>query len=124
MKYLGLFLLTLLLALFVKTSAQDNPFSKGGQGWGGLVIPGQNLTPCPDYKIIIVTPPKDVDFKMTVNTPAKNMDPGIIFKPCTESNQLAFGPQMNLLNQEKVIRSNQETSDYLKGLLLLSGKKK
>jgi hypothetical protein len=122
MKYLGVFLLTLLLVLSVETSAQDNPFSKGGQG-GSVIVPGQDK-PCPDYKIIIITPPGDVDFKMTVNTPAKNIDPGIVFKPCTESNQLAFAPQMILPNQKQVIMSDQEMSDYLKGILLLSGKKK
>jgi hypothetical protein len=122
MKYLGVFLLTLLLALSVKTSAQDNLFSKGGQGRGSVIIPGQDR-PCPDYKIIIITPPGDVDFKMTVNTPAKNIDPGIDFKPCTESNQLAFAPQMISPNQEQIM-SNQGTRDYLKGILLMSGRKK
>lgn len=114
MKYFGVSLVALILALGVETGAQDNPFSSGRQGLG--VMPGQNLTPCPDYKIVIITPPKDVDFKMQVSTPAKNMDRGIIFKPCTESNQLAFGP--------KIIMPNQEMSDYLKGILTLSRKKK
>ena len=74
--------------------------------------------------MIIVTPPKGVAFKMTVNTSSKNMDPGIIFKPCVESKQIARAPQVIMSTQDQVIMSNQEMSDYLKGILLLSGKKK
>ena len=87
-------------------------------------MPGQKLAPCPDYKILIIKPPKSVDFKMTVNTTSKNIDPGITFKPCEESSHLAFGPQTIMPNEEQMIMSNQEMGDYLKGVLLMSGKKK
>jgi len=93
MKYLGVSVLTLLFALSVGTSAQDNPFSKGGQQWGNFLQPAPNQASCPDYKIVIITPPKDVDFKMTLLTPSKNIDPGIVFKPCGGSDQLSFAPQ-------------------------------
>jgi hypothetical protein len=125
MKYAGTFLLTLLFALSVKTGAQNNPFSKGGQGPGSVVvIPGQSMTPCPDYKIVIITPSKDVDFKMEVNTPSKSIDPGIIFKPCEESGQLAFAPQVVKPNQEQTITLDQETKDFLKRRLSVSNKNK
>ena len=125
MKYARIFLLTSLFALSVKTGAQNNPFTKGGQGPGSVVvIPGQGLTPCPDYKIVIVTPPKDVDFKMQVNTPSKGIDPGIIFKPCEESGQLASAPQVVVPNQEQIITLDQETKDFLKRRLSMSNKNK
>jgi hypothetical protein len=93
MKYLGVSVLTLLFALSVETSAHDNPFSKGGQHWGNFLQLAPNQASCPDYKIVIITPPKDVDFKMNLLTPSKNIDPGIVFKPCGGSGQLSFAPQ-------------------------------
>src|ERR1700694_2111830 len=98
MKCLGVSLLALLFALSVKTSAQDNPLSKAGQGVI-VVIPGENQGSCPDYKIGIITPPKDVDFKMKLLTPSENIDPGIIFKLCGESSHLSSAPQISMPQQ-------------------------
>ena len=93
MKYLGLSFLTLLLALSLEASAQVNPFSAGVQGLGTEVqlVPNQDM--CPDYKITIVTPLGDIDFKMQVITPSKNIDEGIVLRLCSPSNQLSLAPQ-------------------------------
>jgi hypothetical protein len=108
MKYLGFS--SLLLALSLTTGAQDNPFSKG--------VPITKLLPnkaaCPDYKIIIVTPSEI--FGAGPVTPASNMDPGIVLKPCTETNQLPAAPP--------ALFENQKTSGFLKGRLLKSRRKK
>jgi hypothetical protein len=93
MKCRGFLLLPLLFLLSVETGAQDNRFGKTGQRFGGLEDMATIQAPCPDYKMIIITPPKDVDFKMRVNTPSKNMDPGIVSKICKEEHPLAFAPQ-------------------------------
>jgi hypothetical protein len=94
MKYLGVSVLTLLFALSVGTSAQDNPFSNRGQEWGNVAQLAPNQVSCPDYKIVIVTPSRDVDFKMKLLTPSKNIDPGIVFKPCAVSDQLSLAQQV------------------------------
>lgn len=118
MKYLGFTFLTLVLVLSAETRAQDNPF-KVTQGSGSvMVVPTQ--APCPDYKIGIITPPKDVDFKMRVTTPSKNLDPGIIFKPCEFSSQLSLTPQLVRPNSEIQFLNgpSQEIRDFLKGQLI------
>jgi hypothetical protein len=114
MKYLGVSVLTLLFALSVGTSAQDNPFSKGGQHWGNFLQLAPNQAPCPDYEIVIVTLSRDVDFKMKLLTPSKNIDPGIVFKPCGGSDQLSFAPQ--------TIMPARGTNGLFTGSFFMSGK--
>ncbi len=80
MKYPISSLLTLLLVLSAGAGAQDIPFKKADQG-------------CIDYKIEIITPPKDVDFKIIINVPSGNIDQGIIFSPCRESNECPPAPK-------------------------------
>ena len=122
MKYLGVSFLTLLLVLRVETSPQDKPFN-GPQG-NSFNKAGQ--LPCPDYKIGMITPPKDVDFKMRLLTPSKNLDPGILFKPCELSSQLSLAPQLIIPNPGVRFLNgpNQELRESLKGQLIISGKNK
>lgn len=124
MKSLGVAFIALLLASGLETSAQDNPFSNGGQGLG--VMPGQNLTPCPDYKIVVITPPNNSDFKMVTTPPSKNLDPGIIFKPCELPSHLALAPQLVRPHPEIQFLNgpNQKLRELLKGQLVISDKNK
>jgi hypothetical protein len=126
MKYLGVSLLMLLLALSVETSAQDNPLSRGGQRSGKVVEVVSGQGSCPDYKIGIITPPKNVDFKMRLLTPPKNLDPGIVFKPCELSSQLSLAPQLFIPNPgiQFLNGPNQQLRESLKGQLIISGKNK
>lgn len=113
MKYVGLYSLTLLLAL-VQIGAQDNPSSKGVPGPGSIVKLLPNKAACPDYKIIVVTPPEI--FKVSPVSPSSNIDPGIVLKPCTESTEFPIAPP--------ALIENQKTNDLLKGRLLKSRRKK
>jgi hypothetical protein len=124
MKYLGGSVLTLLFALGVGASAQDNPSGKGDQGSGTVVQLAPDQGSCPDYKIGILTPPSNVDFKMTLITPPNDIDPGIVFKLCGAPSRLALGPQITMPPQEQIILPNQETKDFLKHRLFMSSKNK
>ena len=92
MKYRGVLLLALLVAVSVQTSAQDNPISKGGQESGKF-----QSQACPDFKIGIITPPASTDFKMQLLVPPANLDNGIISMLCGAPSQLSLGPQMLML---------------------------
>ena len=83
MNYRIFSILSLLLVISAEAGAQDipfkqsNPFNKAGEG-------------CSKYKIVIITPPKDVDFKMTPNFPSSTIDQAIVFNPCEELSELPF----------------------------------
>ena len=62
-----------------------------------LMSVGDN--PCDEFKMVIITPPKDIDFKITIVPTPKDLDKAMVINPCQESRQKAFALQ--ILNQLK-----------------------
>ena len=49
---------------------------------------------CDQYEIGIITPSKDIDFKIRIIVPSKNLDQAMVFNPCPEQNQVASAVQI------------------------------
>jgi hypothetical protein len=94
MKYLTFSFLVLVLA-----------FSTEAQGKSSNNASNKS---CEQYKIGIVTPSKDIDFKIIVIVPPKNLDQAMVFNPCPEQNQVASAPQ--------IILPRKETNEFFKVL--------
>jgi hypothetical protein len=74
-------LLTFVLVLSTSASAQDLPLKQENPFNRAVEV-------CSKYKIIIITPPKDVDFKMTLILPSSTIDQVMVFNPCEEVTEL------------------------------------
>ncbi|HUQ33691.1 MAG TPA: hypothetical protein VM095_16340 [Pyrinomonadaceae bacterium] len=42
--------------------------------------------PCDVFKMIIITPPRDIDFKIILIPVPKELDKAMVFNPCQQSN--------------------------------------
>lgn len=80
MKNLIFFCVILLLVPIPGTRAQVQPFDQHGSDC------------CSKYKIGIVSPPKDVDFKLIIIVPPK-IDQAMVINPRQESKDLSFPPK-------------------------------
>ena len=88
MKYLTFSFLVLMLAFSVEVNAQ------------GELSNNASSKSCEQYKIGIVTPSKDIDFKIIVIVPPKNLDQAMVVNPCPEQNQIASAPQIIIPRKE------------------------
>lgn len=87
MKFLTFSFLILVLTFHVKVDAQVESSNNASKS-------------CEQYKIGILPPSKDIDFKIRVIVPPKDIDQGIVFNPCPEQNQIASAPQIILRRKE------------------------
>lgn len=87
MKYLTFSFLILVLAFNVKVDAQGESSNNASKS-------------CEQYKIGILTPSKDINFKIIVIVPPKDIDQGMVFNPCPEQSQIASAPQIILRRRE------------------------
>ena len=87
MKYPALFILFLVLAFSVEVRAQ-------GEESNNTVSSSNNS--CERYKIGILTPRKDIDFKITIIVPPKNIDQAMVINPCPAEQQVAVTPGTNI----------------------------
>jgi hypothetical protein len=58
---------------------------------GGTTAPASlsrhtDSDPCDAFKMIIITPSRDIDFKMTIIPVPKELDKAMVFNPCQQSN--------------------------------------
>jgi hypothetical protein len=88
MKYLTFSFLVLVLAFSLEVNAQ-------GESSNNV-----SSKTCEQYKIGIVTPSKDIDFKIIVIVPPKELDQAMVFNPCSEQNQVASAPEIMVPRQE------------------------
>lgn len=73
MRPLVLCFIALLVILPGGTNAGANLFAKGGAD-----------EPCKEFKMVIVSPPKDIDFKITIIPVPKDLDKAMVFNPCQQ----------------------------------------
>lgn len=77
MKYLMFTVFVLGLAVGVEVNGQGELSNNAGS------------KSCGPYKIGIITPSKDIDFKIRISVPSKNLDQAMVFNPCPEQNRVA-----------------------------------
>jgi hypothetical protein len=94
MKYLTFSFLILVLAFSVEVNAQGESSNNSSR------------KSCEQYKITILTPSKDIDFKIIVIVPPKNLDQAMVFNPCPEQHQIASAPQ--------IVIPHKETNEFFK----------
>jgi len=82
MKYLIVYCLIMLLVPIPGTRAQVQPFNQ--------ISPGCYS----NDKIGIVSPPKDVDFKLIIIIPPKDFDQAMVFNQGRESNGISSPPKV------------------------------
>lgn len=87
MRYVALSLL-ILMAGSVRVNPQAGPFDKSR---------GQ---PSVLNQLGIVTPPKDIDFKIIIIVPPKDLDRGMVRNSCSKENQIDCVPQLVLHGTE------------------------
>ena len=46
--------------------------------------------PCDQFKMVIITPPKDIDFKIIIITPPKDLDRAMVINPCPKESEAAI----------------------------------
>jgi hypothetical protein len=90
MKYLIFSGLILMLVPIAGTRAQDKPFNQ--------IDPGC----CSNYKLGIISPPKDVEFKLMVIVPPK-IDQAMVVNPYQESSQLSSPPKVSQPDKDKEV---------------------
>jgi hypothetical protein len=86
MKYPALLILFLVLAFNVEVRAQGEESNN--------TVSSNNS--CARYKIGIITPSKDIDFKMMIIVPPKNIDQAMVFNLCPAEQQVAVTPRLNV----------------------------
>lgn len=94
MKYLTFSFLVLVLAFGIEVKAQ---------GESSVKTDGNS---CDKYKIGIMTPSQDIDFKMIIIAPPPNIDVAMVINPCQEQSQVAAAPQ--------IIIPPKETDEFFK----------
>lgn len=82
MKYFIFPVLILVLAVGVEVKGQGGSSNNAGS------------KSCDQYKIGIITPSKDIDFKITFIVPPKNLDQAMVLNLCPEQNQVASAVQI------------------------------
>ncbi len=82
MKYLIVSSLVVLLVPIPGTRAQVQPFDQFTQDC------------CSNYKMVIVSPPKDVDFKLIIIVPPKDFDLGMVFSPYQQPDAISTPPRV------------------------------
>lgn len=81
MKYLTLIAFGLMLIAGVEVRAQVESSTKRG-------------STCDQYKVGIITPSKEVDFKLKTILPPQNLDQAMVLNVCPEQNQVASAFQI------------------------------
>jgi hypothetical protein len=90
MKYLIFFCLIVVLIPISGTTAQVQPLDQ----------PGPDC--CSKYKVVIVSPPKDIDFKLIIIVPPK-IDQAMVVNPFQASNQLSSPPKASNPESDKKV---------------------
>lgn len=83
MKYPAFFISALVLALCIEARAQAPESNDKAVG----------NNPCEQYKIGIIPPERDVDFKIRIIVPPKNIDQAMVINPCPAEHQVVVTPR-------------------------------
>lgn len=101
MKYLTFSFLILVLAFSVEVDAQGQSSNNASS------------RACEQYKIGIITPSKDIDFKIIVIVPPKSLDQAMVVNPCPGQNQVASAPQIIIpRSAPQIIIPRKETNGF------------
>jgi hypothetical protein len=91
-------LLLCFIALLLMLGSRTNLFAEGVD------------EPCREFKMVVVSPPKDIDFKLIIIPAPKDLDKAMVFNPCKQ-------PEETVSISPLVIQ-RRETNQFSKPILI------